>query len=316
MQMLRTLGLIILAALLLFSRGYFIQEAFCNGTVRQPVVSGRFYPSDARALRLMIENFLEKAAPSELEGELIGLVVPHAGYQYSGEIAAWGYKLLEGKEFETVVVLGPSHHLYYQGSSIYNIGDYQTPLGIAKVNKELSDKIIEKNEQITYYSSLHQKEHSVEVEIPFLQVVLKDFSIIPIVIGDKKMAVCQGLADALAGTLKGKKVLFIASSDMSHYHEYAIANLIDEKALRVIEKFSPAELLDKLNSGEVELCGGAAIITAMIVAKKFGADKVKVLKYANSGDTSGEKKRVVGYAAIAFYKSSEKPVSEMKTDNR
>ncbi|MEA3329024.1 MAG: AmmeMemoRadiSam system protein B [Candidatus Omnitrophota bacterium] len=312
MKKFKTLNSVILAALMLFSRGYFIQKAFCGGTVRRPVVSGRFYPSDARALRIMIENFLEKAAPSKLEGELIGLVVPHAGYRYSGEIAAWGYKLLEEKEFETVVILGPSHYLHYQGSSVYNIGDYRTPLGVVKVNKGLSDKIIAENKQITYYAPLHQKEHSVEVEVPFLQVVLNNFSIIPVVIGDKKMAICRGLADALTKVLKGKKILFIASSDMSHYYEYATANLIDEKTLRAIERFSPDELSDKLNSGDVELCGGAAIITVMIAAKKFGADKVKVLKYANSGDTSGEKKSVVGYAAIAFYRSSKKPPASLE----
>ncbi|MEA3560326.1 MAG: AmmeMemoRadiSam system protein B [Candidatus Omnitrophota bacterium] len=316
MQKFISLILIILIVLLLGFRVCLARQdterSAGQGIIRHPVVSGIFYPSDARRLRLMIKNFLKAAGTVELEGELIALLVPHAGYKYSGSIAAWGYKLLEKNNFETIVILGPSHHLAHQGASIYNIGDYRTPLGIAKVNKKLCNEIIAEDEQISYYGPLHQREHSIEVEIPFLQVILQDFSLIPIVIGNRDIVTCKKLADALTRALKTKKVLFIASSDMSHYYEYAIANFIDEKTLRTIEKFSPSELMDKLNNGNVQLCGGSAVVTVMMAAKKFGADKVKVLKYANSGDTSGEKNSVVGYTAVAFYKSSKKSVSKYK----
>jgi AmmeMemoRadiSam system protein B len=294
--------LAILILLLCLKGGFTQAESANHGVIRQPVVAGKFYPSNARILRSIIDDFLRMADPPEIKGELIALMVPHAGYSYSGSTAAWGYKLLEGKSFETVVILGPSHSFYYRGCSVYNIGDYKTPLGIVKVNRELCNKIIEEDGQTTYYGPLHQSEHSIEVELPFLQIVLGDFSLIPIVIGERRMATCKGLADALVKVLKTKKVLLIASSDMSHYYEYNIANFIDEKTLRIMQEFSPSKLLDKLDSGDAQLCGGAAVVTAMMVAKKLGADKVKILKYANSGDTAGGKKNVVGYAAVAFYK--------------
>jgi len=281
------------------------KEKNSRGVVRQPVVSGSFYPSNPVILRKMINDFLKAADPPEIKGKLIGLVEPHAGYVYSGWVAAEGYSLLKGRKFKTVVVIGPSHHLRYPGSSVYNIGDYKTPLGIVRVDRKLCNTIIDKGQDITYYAPLHRNEHSVEVEIPFLQVALEDFSLVPIVIGEFSLEACQKLANALIKACKGKDVLFIASSDMSHYYEYSIANLIDEKANRIIEEFSPSKLWDNLASGDVEMCGGAPVVTVMMVAKGFGADKAKVLKYVNSGDVTGDKSRVVGYSSAAFYRTRD-----------
>lgn len=281
------------------------KEKSSRGVVRQPVVSGSFYPSNPVILRKMINDFLKAADPPEIKGKLIGLVEPHAGYVYSGGVAAEGYSLVKGRKFKTVVVIGPSHHLRYPGSSIYSIGDYKTPLGIVHVDRKLCNTIIDKGQDITYYAPLHRDEHSVEVEIPFLQVALEDFSLVPIVMGELSLEACQKLANALIEACKGKDVLFIASSDMSHFYEYSVANLIDEKANRIIEEFSPSKLWDNLASGDVEMCGGAPVVTVMMVAKGFGADKAKVLKYANSGDVTGDKSRVVGYSAVAFFAAAE-----------
>ena len=281
------------------------KEKNSRGVVRQPVVSGSFYPSNPVVLRKMINDFLKAAGPAEIKGKLIGLVEPHAGYVYSGGVAAEGYSLLKGKKFKTVVVIGASHRLRYPGSSIYNIGDYKTPLGIVRVDRKLCNRIIDKGRDITYYAPLHRNEHSVEVEIPFLQVALGDFSLVPIIMGEFSLEACQKLASALIKACKGKDVLFIASSDMSHYHEYSRANLIDEKANKIIEEFSPSKLWDNLASRDIEMCGGAPVLAVMMVAKEFGADKAKVLKYANSGDITGDKSRVVGYSAIAFYAAAE-----------
>jgi len=277
------------------------KEKNSRRVVRQPVVSGSFYPSNPIVLRKMINGFLNAADPPEIKGKLIGLVEPHAGYVYSGGVAAEGYSLLKGRKFKTVVVIGPSHHLRYPGASIYNIGDYKTPLGVVRVDRKLCNRIIDKGRDITYYAPLHRNEHSVEVEIPFLQVALEDFSLVPIVMGEFSLEACQKLASALIKACKGKDVLFIASSDMSHYHEYSMANLIDEKANRIIEEFSSSKLWDNLASRDVEMCGGAPALTVMMVAKGLGADKAKVLKYVNSGDITGDKSRVVGYSAVAFF---------------
>ena len=281
------------------------KEGNSKGVVRQPVVSGTFYPSNPAVLRKMINDFLKAADPPEIKGRLIGLVEPHAGYVYSGGVAAYGYSLLKGRKFETVVVIGPSHRLNYPGSSIYNIGDYKTPLGVVRIDRKLCDTIMAQDRSITYYAPLHREEHSVEVEIPFLQVTLGDFSLVPIVMGESSAEACRRLAGALTKACKGKDVLFIASSDMSHYYEYPIANLIDKKTNRIIEEFSPSKLLDKLASGEVEMCGGAPVATVMMVAKNLGADKATVLNYANSGDVTGDKSRVVGYSAVAFFATAE-----------
>ncbi len=290
------------------------KEKNSRGVVRQPVVSGSFYPSNPVILRKMINDFLKAADPPEIKGKLIGLVEPHAGYVYSGGVAAEGYSLLKGRKFKTVVVIGPSHRLRYPGSSVYNIGDYKTPLGVVRVDRKLCNAIIDKGQDITYYAPLHRDEHSVEVEIPFLQVALEDFSLVPIVMGEFSLEACQKLANALIEACRGKDVLFIASSDMSHYHEYSTANLIDEKTNRIIEEFSPSKLWDNLASRDVEMCGGASVITVMMVAKALGADKATVLKYVNSGDVTGDKSRVVGYSSVAFYRTKDSEDSSAAED--
>ncbi len=275
------------------------------GVIRQPVVAGSFYPAKRHVLEEMVDKFLMEAEPPSIEGELIALIVPHAGYIYSGSVAAFGYKLLMDKEFDIVVVIGPSHHLNFAGSSIYNVGDYLTPLGRVRVDRELCNRIIAENKRITYNRLAHLREHSLEVELPFLQRVLGDFPLIPIVMGDRSVESCVALAKALARQLKGKNALIIASSDMSHYHEYELAKLIDARTLRLIEKFSPLELLNEIASGDAQLCGGGPVVATMMTAQRLGADRMKVLKYANSGDTAGDRSRVVGYCALAFFKGGE-----------
>jgi AmmeMemoRadiSam system protein B/AmmeMemoRadiSam system protein A len=270
-------------------------------SVRQPAVAGAFYPGTAGELKKDIEDLLAGVEPVRLEGRLMGLISPHAGYIYSGPVAAHGYKLLEGRKFDTVVIIAPSHHAAFRGCSIYDGTAYATPLGLAGIDTEVAGRLRENYDFITYNPAAHAREHSLEVQIPFLQVTLPDAMIVPIVMGEQSLAVCRKLADALVETTRGKDVLIVASSDLSHFHTYEAAIELDNIVVERVRDFDPEGLAHDLGSGRCEACGGGPIITAMLACKALGADSTKILKYANSGDTAGDKSRVVGYLSAAIY---------------
>ncbi len=269
--------------------------------IREPAVAGTFYPARAQDLKKMVNGFLEQVNPMELNGELIALVVPHAGFVFSGYVAAHSYRQLEGKEFDTIILIGDSHRVRFPGVSIGNYSAYRTPLGDVKVDRILAERLINENEKIRFLPQAHKREHSLEVQLPFLQTVLKDFKIVPIIMGERSLETCKILRDALIEHTKGKNVLFIASTDLSHFHPYEKAIEIDRRAILAMGKLDGELLFEGLQRGEYELCGGAATVTTMLIAEKLGADQVTLLKYANSGDVPfGDKSRVVGYAAMAI----------------
>jgi len=251
-------------------------------------------------LRDTVKGFLEKVDQEKLPGTLIALISPHAGYIYSGQVAAYAYHQLEGEDFDTVILLGPSHYVLVKGASIYADGWWQTPLGKIKVDSELAKEIVNKHQLLYSDEKAHIQEHSLEVQLPFLQTTLKDFQIVPIVFNDNSKEFCQLLADAIVSSKGKKKILIVASTDMSHYHPYGRACLIDGVAIRDLENFDLESLIKHMSGGEVELCGGAAVYTAILAAKACGANRIKLLKYANSGDVTGDKGKVVGYGAFAI----------------
>lgn len=261
--------------------------------LRPPAVAGQFYPEEKKELEKMIDDYLSKAKPPEIEGEIFGLILPHAGYIFSGPVAAYGFKAISNQNFETVIIIGDSHYERFEGVSLWPAGFWQTPLGKVEVDKDLAQKILSASERFLVRDSAHLFEHSLEVEIPFLQKTLKNFKILPIVFGSEDED-WPKLAEAILENIRGKKVLIIASSDLSHYLPYQEAQKIDEKTLEAILRGDFQNL---------EACGKDSIKTLMEIAKNLGA-KAKLLKYANSGDTAGDKSQVVGYAALAFYLSS------------
>jgi AmmeMemoRadiSam system protein B/AmmeMemoRadiSam system protein A len=273
--------------------------------IREPAVAGAFYPDKPDLLSRDIKRYLENVKKEKIEGEVVALVSPHAGYMYSGQVAAYAYKLIEGKNFDSVVVIAPSHRVLFKGASIYDRGGYQTPLGVVPVDVELSKKIMEKRKEIQFLPDAHSQEHSLEVQVPLLQTVLKSFKLIPIVMEPSwNWETCQYLASAIADTTRGKNVLLIASSDLSHFHSYDQAIGLDKVVLNHIDRFDPEGLNRDLKNGRCEACGGGPIITIMLAAKSHGANQGKVLKYLNSGDVTGDRSRVVGYAAGVFYKTA------------
>jgi AmmeMemoRadiSam system protein B/AmmeMemoRadiSam system protein A len=273
--------------------------------IREPAVAGAFYPGQPEILRRDLSKYFENAKREKLEGEVIALISPHAGYMYSGQVAAHAYKLVEGKNFESVVVVAPSHHAVFKGASVYDRGGFRTPLGVVPVDVDLSKKMMEKRKEIQFLPEAHRREHSLEVQIPFLQVALKSFKLVPIVMEPYwSWETCQSLASAIAEAARGKKVLLIASTDLSHFYSYHIAVELDRIFLNHIERFDVEGLNRDLKGNRAEACGAGPVVTIMLAAKMLGANRGKVLKYANSGDVTGDRSRVVGYAAAVFYKAA------------
>ncbi len=265
----------------------------------------------------MVDDFLAHAPPSKLKGPLIALVSPHAGYPFSGPVAAHSYALLRGKKFERVVVIAPSHFESFPFSSVYDGDAYSTPLGQVPVDKAFAGQLVKMSPLIQLSSRGHGEvqghwEHALEDELPFLQRVLGNFKLVPIVMGEQNYATSRTLGVALAKLIqKGSKnadgefdTLIVASSDLSHFHPYDEAVTLDHKSLRATEEWDYFNMSNNFQEQIWEACGGGGIVAAMIAAERLGANRSMVLNYANSGDVTGDKSRVVGYGAVALIQDS------------
>ena len=276
-----------------------------NESTRKSVIAGAWYPGNSGKLESEIKRFFSNVSIDKINGTVIGLVSPHAGYMYSGQVAAHSYKFVIGKAFDTVIIIGPSHRSCFQGASIYNKGGYETPLGIVPVNADLANEIIAQSNMISYVSAAHSQEHSVEIQLPFLQVALGTFNFVPVVMGTQDKKTCEDLAEAIFKGIKGKSILIVASSDLSHFHDYNTALSMDSVVMKHMEEMDSEGLLGDLEKGKCEACGGGPIVVTMMLAGKLKADGVKVLNYANSGDITGDKSGVVGYTSAIFYKTNQ-----------
>lgn len=274
--------------------------------IREPVVNGMFYPANKNNLSKMISSFLIEAEPGGREDkELLGLIAPHAGYVYSGQCASYAYKLLKSKKFDTIIVLGPSHSTMLKGSSVWAEGHYRTPLGDVEIDNESAEYLLKNGTDIEFYQMAHVQEHSIEVQVPFLQYVLKDkFKLLPIVIGNQTYAYTLNLANTLCDLIQEgtKKYLVVASSDLSHYHTYDVAKRMDGMVIDLIKKRLIKELARFIDSGKGEACGIGSIFTLLFLAEKYNSNMIDILNVVNSGDVSGDKSRVVGYMSAAIYK--------------
>jgi AmmeMemoRadiSam system protein B/AmmeMemoRadiSam system protein A len=279
--------------------------------IRQPVAAGQFYPGDPDTLKAMVDSFLAQAG-EKAQGEPVGLVVPHAGYVYSGQVAAYAFKQVEGVQYDAVVVIGTNHQdPYFNGLSVWARGAFKTPLGLVPVDEELAQALLEADSRIVFDKGVHSQEHSIEVELPFLQRVLPDAKIVPLIVGEPSEENEKTLADALVKVLKGKRALIIASSDMSHYPAYGDAVRVDGEVLKAIAGMDPAQvraaISKEMSAGVANLgtclCGEGPVLAAMMAARGLGANQATVLKYANSGDVPlGERNQVVGYGAVMFWR--------------
>jgi hypothetical protein len=277
--------------------------------VREPAVAGSFYEADPVKLAQGIGEMLKAAEEKPLKGKLVGLVCPHAGYSFSGPVAAFAYKQLQTRHYDTVVLIGPCHAGSFTGASVGVYAAFKTPLGEVPVDTELCQRLIASSKLIRSLPEAHRQEHSLEVQLPFLQTVMKDFRIVPILMGDSSFKTCKEVADRLSEVAADRNMLLIASTDLSHYLSYDACEEADKKTVEGLLRANAKGFYYGFIKGRYELCGAPAVVALMLVAARNGPVEAVLLKHANSGDTSGDKGRVVGYAAVAFLQG-EKPVKE------
>jgi MEMO1 family protein len=271
--------------------------------IRPPAVNGHFYPKDGLALSNQIQDFLDVADCSALTAEAInpikGLISPHAGYLYSGLTAAHGFKAIEGQDIETAIIIGPSHHISFEGVSIFDGSFYETPLGLIPIETSLAQELIFSVPNYNFFKAAHEKEHSIEVQLPFLQV-LGVPNILSVIMGSKNPNPKE-LADSIIEHADPEKTIIIASSDFSHFYNSATSQKMDALALETIKNNDIDQLLKLSEQKKIEMCGLHPIITLLLIMKAWNANNQKTLHSTNSGKVSGDTSRVVGYNSLAFY---------------
>ncbi len=267
--------------------------------IRKAAVAGSWYPGTAAALGAAVDGLLAGAG-ADVAGEVTALVAPHAGLVYSGPVAAHAYGLLPGRAFDAAVLVGPSHFVAFDGVAIVPEGAFETPFGAVAIDESLSAALLEASPVVGRHDAAHAREHSLEMQLPFLARVAPGLPIVPLVMGAQTDRTVRALAGALARVLKGRRVLLVASSDLSHYHPAPEAAALDRVVIDLVEAFDADGLQEALDRRPEHACGGGPIVAVMRAARALGASDARVLQYADSGDVSGDKSAVVGYLAAAF----------------
>ncbi len=262
---------------------------------RNPVVAGQFYPASASELKRMIKGMVEEKAKRQ---EVIGLISPHAGYIYSGAVA--GAVISRIKFKDTFIIMGPNHTGSGKPFSIMTQGRWKTPLGEVEIDSGLGKKILASSRYLEEDSLAHLGEHSIEVQLPFLQYFNTDFKLVPIMLAYAGGAIYKEIGRALAKGIKesGRKAVIIASSDMTHYESQASAQRKDTQAIEAVLKLDEDELLKRVEELDISMCGYAPAVSLIVAAKELGAKGAELVKYQTSGDTTGDYSSVVGYAGI------------------
>lgn len=268
--------------------------------IRHQQVAGYFYPAEKDRLQKDIALMLQVAKTEKSFNRIFGIVSPHAGYIYSGKTAAYAYNLLKDKEYKTVIIISPSHAEYFPGICIYDGDAYETPFGIVEIDQQMVDKLVENSKIIFRGIQGHRKEHALEVQIPFLQSVIKNFKIVPIVMGDQGKMFVDHLAEKIS-EIADEETLVVASSDMSHFYDSEEANRLDSLVEKRINDFDFEQLLKDLDDHECEACGGGPIAAMMKSASLKKINKSLVINRSDSGDVTGDKSEVVGYLSAVVY---------------
>jgi MEMO1 family protein len=270
-----------------------------SGPVRKAAVAGTWYPGTAGELSADLDGYLGGVPPRIPAGRLVGLICPHAGLRYSGPVAAHAYALLQGVRKATVVMVGPSHRMAFSGVAAVRRGVFQTPLGRVPIDEELADALCAAG--VADDPRPHEREHSLEMQLPFLQHLVGDLHIVPLLMGSQSREQAWFLGGVMAGCLRQRPALLVASSDLSHYHPAPAANRLDADVVEDVRAFDPERLMSRLEASPDHACGGGPMVAALLAARGLGADRATVLRYADSGDAGeGDKSRVVGYLAAAL----------------
>ncbi len=272
--------------------------------MRSPAVAGMFYAATKEELTQQIKGCFEhKLGPKEKfsSENIVGAIVPHAGYTFSGPVAAHVYKAIQDYDIDTFIIFGPNHTGLGSPISIMTEGEWLTPLGSVEINSDLADEIANNSKDSVADELAHLREHSIEVQLPFLQYIKKNFSFVPIAFMRQDLEVAKNLGEAIAAVCKDKNVMIIASSDFTHYEPKDVAEKKDRKAIEHIINLDPDGFFEEVQENHLSICGYGPILTAMCTLEKLGLKKASLLKYATSGDVR-KMPDVVGYASIIFEK--------------
>lgn len=288
----------------------FMDSEVKTDEVRRSAWAGQFYPASPTELSRAVAGLFAGATKPQVDGDVVAIVAPHAGYDYSGHIAASAYKVLEGREFEAVVVVAPSHTKFFRGISVYNGGSYETPLGILPTHTAFAKRLSRVAPSTIYLSNMGHTggsgaEHAIEVQLPFLQIVLGSFKLVAVVMGEQQE--WHVLGDALASLAGEKPVLLVASSDLSHYHPAPKALRLDTAVRDGLKAFDPGALSHAFEAGKGEACGAGPILACLHAARSLGATRSLITGFGNSGEFSGDDSGVVGYLSAVFVKDESGP---------
>ncbi len=262
---------------------------------REPVVAGQFYPGEESALKEQIKSFIDEGAKKE---DVLGAILPHAGYVYSGKVAGAVYSRMVIPE--RFVIIGPNHTGRGRPFAVMVEGRWKTPLGEVEIDSDLAKEILAEGENLEGDEEAHSHEHSIEVQIPFLQYLTGDFRFVPIILSEGNLATYREIGAAIARAIraKGEKVVIIASSDMTHYESQESAEGKDKQAIEAILELNEEALLKRVRHLNISMCGHAPVVTMLSAAKELGAKEAELVQYMTSGDTSGDYSAVVGYAGV------------------
>jgi AmmeMemoRadiSam system protein B len=267
--------------------------------VRKAAVAGTWYPGDPRALAAAIDSHLGRVT-RDVAGDLVALVAPHAGLVYSGPVAAHAYALLRHRRYDVAVIVGPSHFVGFGGVAIGRRGGFDTPFGVAEIDDDCAQALMQATPIVREHPAAHAREHSVEMQLPFVKHLLPQTKIVPLVMGYQTSETASALGDALGDVLRGRRALVIASSDLSHYRPASVAMALDAVVTECVARFDADGLQRALDARPDHACGGGPMVATLRAAKHLGARDAVVLEYADSGDVSGDKSAVVGYMAAAL----------------
>ena len=269
--------------------------------LRPSPIAGQWYPGQPDSLASSVDSYLEAASIPKISGDIIAIIAPHAGHRYSGPVAGHAFAAVRGQKPELVVVISPMHQPYHQPLLTSAHEAYQTPLGSIPIDREAVDTLdghLQNSLGIGLTAIYSDTEHSLEIELPFLQQSLTgQFSLLPVMVRDQTPKVMQSLGVALAQTMQSQNALLVASTDLSHFYPQEIANQFDQEMLRRIESFDPLAVLQAEDEGKAFACGRGAVAAVLWAAQDLGADAVTIVNYATSGDVSGDYSQVVGYGA-------------------
>jgi len=271
--------------------------------VRPSPIAGQWYPGNRDRLIATVDRFMEHAPQVSIDGQIVGLVAPHAGYLYSGPVAGRAFALVRGMAFERVVVVSPMHYPYSAPILTTAHEAYATPLGEVPVDREVLNAL---SQRVRLSAIRNDEEHSLEIELPFLQRALKEpFVLVPLMLRDQSYPTAAALGEALAEVIGNEgKTLLVASSDLSHFYNEQRARAFDRLMLERIEAFDPQGVIRIEDEGKAFACGRAAIATVLVAARALGANAVKIVGYGTSADATGDRQRVVGYGAAAIYRTA------------